>query len=1090
MSLKFINLFILFFFSLLMVSPSYAIDTPRSCRGVDLNRYMHTGQPASAPPDKIYKFTEMRAQLLRSIDNSQNTQCYADFYRQAIGEVGDYWGERLAQSGCEVDNRGRITGSCPDAGEARRSVEFVGNLDRELKTRIRARLAESQQAREAAAAAADRDDCEARPTTPARSAQEIKDALCCGTASGGGGVIRAVERGINYQSCIGKTRPTSQSFLSGSGLASCVGNAVKAALQQLWDNITAIFSLPGELWAARSQIWALITQPQARAQFARMLMQQFRSFFTDRVEAFKCYNDYEKAQYVCRMGGQLIATFATPSTIGSFLRLAKQPAAAALRAMSAMLSRSPGGGRIMAGIERANTAARSAAEAATRAGRAVDEASGGRISATARTAGRVGDAIGRPLSAPIERIARSIEGSATFQRLFVNSFRAEKASMGDARPNLATRPDVLEGEVLPPEPRRAAAPSDAPQLERGQIIEGDYVRVVPDDAPNAPDALRLPSPDADGTPSRALAPAPDNSRALALVDDSPSAAVVDRNSPPPSSPRDYSSGDSRAPPPVAEISGPAATPRLAGPADTPRLAGPADLPRLPAPAEVPRLTGPAPTPRLPAPAEVPRLAGPAALPRLPAPAEVPRLPAPTQPRVTTPAVVTRTGPELPSGASARAVTPNDSPTNLAAPSNRGAELPNAAPRINSPPAGGGGGTGFASNSGGGGSAPGVQGISVREMRLSEISDSSLRRKLDPDATRPAPAARNAAQVADQANARPNPTISQNPAPAGNNLGSGTTRPAPARAVADPDATRIRPAQNLDEGSTVRVVPSPGRSAAADANSLPKIEVREVGADQIPDSFWDDLARELQREKDFTIRRTDAARDASTRAESQMKTTPVSRLNGRNVAPEEAILRSQITRARVMGGGVNDTYLVEFANGARAVWKPHKDVWSSNYRAEVLAYEIDRVLGFNLVPPTIVRTLDGQVGSIQYFMNSSKIARPTVQSLNKQHFFDYLIDNRDRHGGNYLIAPNGHVISIDNGLSFTGLGYNKVPLRNRLKNLKDFVKTPEGKDILTNMRRVVNDEQFRAQLVEYLGVKDAGKVIDRMKYLIKIGDDFG
>lgn len=1015
---------------MLFVQTAFAVDTPRSCGRTNLNRFMHTGQTASAAPDKIYKFTEIRRELLASLENSQNTQCYADFYKQAIGEVGDYWGERLAQSGCEVDRNGRITGSCPDAGEARRSVEFVGNLDRELKRSIAKRLADADKAKTAAATAGDRDECEAK-RSPAQILRETQDALCCGNASGGG-VVRAVERGINYQTCLGKIRPTGQNFLSGSGLASCVGNAVKAALQQLWDNITAVFSLPGELWAARSQIWALITQPEARAQFARVLMQQMKSFFTDKVEAFKCYNDYEKAQYVCRMGGQLIATFATPSTIGSFLRLATQPAAAAMRAMSAMLSRSPGGGQIMAGIERANTAARTAAAAVGRAGRAVDDASGGRISA----AGRVGDAIGRPLSAPIERIARSIEGSATFQRLFVNSFRAEKAAMGDARPNLHAKPDVIEGEVLPPLAKVDVAPEGAPRLERGQIIEGDFrvvpdadvpavvraaddvnggaVRVVTPDGANAP---RLPAPTPDDLPR--LPPPESNSRALALVDNTPS-RVADRGSPAPNSPRDFSASEPRAPPMPISISN-----------------------------------------------NIPNNAS-----RLPAPAEVRLLPAPSAPRVVPSTELARTGAPLPNSATVRAVTPNEAPANLAVVNSR-VELPTGA-GSNLPA---GKATGFASNSGGSGGA-----IPVGSARSINPSNDSFARIANQNATVPAAGRNPVRAVVDSDATRPAPVRAA--------VDPNATRPVPARAVVDSDATVKRPVANLDDGPTVRRPSAVKRVLAEDPNALPKIEVRDVNANQIPDSFWDDIAREFKRDQEFTIRRTDAARDARTLAESQVKSTPVEKLKGRNISDEENILNDRVVRAGNMGGGVNDTYLVEFANGSRAVWKPHKKVWSSNYRAEVLAYEIDRMLGFNLVPPTVVRTFNGEVGSLQLFKNSSKIARPNAQSLNKQHFFDYLIDNRDRHSGNFLVAPNGNVISIDNGLSFTGLGHNKVPLRSRMPNLKEFVKTTEGKEILDNMKKVVSDPQFKDQIVDYLGKADAAKVIERMRYLIKLGDEFG
>lgn len=282
---------------------------PASCRGVNLDQFMVAGQPGDAPPDKIYKFTQIRSQVLDAISKSKNTSsCYTDFYRSALNEEGEYWGRKLAAEGCTVNDKGEISGSCPSASEARRSTQFVNNLDSELRDQIDDRLDASEilAADARGTGNGSTGDCPLRKPATASIAQ-AHDQLCCGTAQDNGGVIRSVEEGINYNTCLGKIRPTNQRFLSGGGIAACLGNAISAAAHVIWDSIASIFKLPGQLWAARSQIWALITSSQARSEFASKMFQVLKQFFTDRVEAFKCYNDYEKAQFACRIGGQIVA---------------------------------------------------------------------------------------------------------------------------------------------------------------------------------------------------------------------------------------------------------------------------------------------------------------------------------------------------------------------------------------------------------------------------------------------------------------------------------------------------------------------------------------------------------------------------------------------------------------------------------------------------------------------------------------------------------------------------------------------------------------------------------------------------------------
>lgn len=112
----------------------------------------------------------------------------------------------------------------------------------------------------------------------------------------------------------------------------------------------------------------------------------------------------------------------------------------------------------------------------------------------------------------------------------------------------------------------------------------------------------------------------------------------------------------------------------------------------------------------------------------------------------------------------------------------------------------------------------------------------------------------------------------------------------------------------------------------------------------------------------------------------------------------------------------------------AVFKPvtgyrNLKITNSNkcYQAfrEVMAYEIDRLLRINFVPTTVVRKINGEVGSLQEFAAEAIIVNMT-NTLNeveryKIAVFDYLIGNSDRNKGNSLYHKKP--VLIDNGASF-------------------------------------------------------------------------
>ena len=114
---------------------------------------------------------------------------------------------------------------------------------------------------------------------------------------------------------------------------------------------------------------------------------------------------------------------------------------------------------------------------------------------------------------------------------------------------------------------------------------------------------------------------------------------------------------------------------------------------------------------------------------------------------------------------------------------------------------------------------------------------------------------------------------------------------------------------------------------------------------------------------------------------------------------------------------NEVYLAELENGLLAVFKPEKDLNAiENCLGELVAYEIDKILGFKLVPPTVLITYEGRFGSLQFFVESPfdllknkeyKEAFSILddEEINRMYMFCYILGQWDTHHGNKIIAFN-------------------------------------------------------------------------------------
>ena len=133
---------------------------------------------------------------------------------------------------------------------------------------------------------------------------------------------------------------------------------------------------------------------------------------------------------------------------------------------------------------------------------------------------------------------------------------------------------------------------------------------------------------------------------------------------------------------------------------------------------------------------------------------------------------------------------------------------------------------------------------------------------------------------------------------------------------------------------------------------------------------------------------------------------------------------------------NATFLVEVTDDsgtARAIYKPlrgERPLWDFEpglHRREVAAYELSEAMGFDFVPPTMLREGPMGEGSLQWFIEADPSIHyftmfETRDELHDQlktiAVYDIVANNTDRKGGHVLLDPNDKVWGIDHGVCFS------------------------------------------------------------------------
>ncbi|OGD10549.1 MAG: hypothetical protein A2Y86_02200 [Candidatus Aminicenantes bacterium RBG_13_62_12] len=176
--------------------------------------------------------------------------------------------------------------------------------------------------------------------------------------------------------------------------------------------------------------------------------------------------------------------------------------------------------------------------------------------------------------------------------------------------------------------------------------------------------------------------------------------------------------------------------------------------------------------------------------------------------------------------------------------------------------------------------------------------------------------------------------------------------------------------------------------------------------------------------------------------------------------EEFLKTAEIVKGEEIGEGVTKPLRLTLRkNGleARGVWKNPSGIqggFLEGWQYEIAAYEMDKLLGLGMIPPTVEREFRGKKGSLQLWVTVKHsllkimeeqipIPEESRESLDRMKYivraYDSLIANDDRTQQNLLYTEDWRTIVIDHSRSFRSSREHVKKLmygRNGIKNADD------------------------------------------------------
>ncbi len=221
--------------------------------------------------------------------------------------------------------------------------------------------------------------------------------------------------------------------------------------------------------------------------------------------------------------------------------------------------------------------------------------------------------------------------------------------------------------------------------------------------------------------------------------------------------------------------------------------------------------------------------------------------------------------------------------------------------------------------------------------------------------------------------------------------------------------------------------------------------------------------------------------------------------------EEFLKSAEIIKSEDIGEGVTKPYRLYLKKGDvenSGCWKNPSGIqkgFLEGWQYEIAAYEMDKLLGLNMIPPTVEREFNGKKGSLQLWVISEisdlermekgmGIPKSHVISWNRSKYlaraFDCLIANEDRTQQNIRYTKDWRTILIDHSRSFRSkrkytrnllYGKNGIKEKKLIRQLpREFIKKIKSLDF----------EAIKEAVGPYLTDEEIEAVLKRRDLLLK------
>lgn len=220
--------------------------------------------------------------------------------------------------------------------------------------------------------------------------------------------------------------------------------------------------------------------------------------------------------------------------------------------------------------------------------------------------------------------------------------------------------------------------------------------------------------------------------------------------------------------------------------------------------------------------------------------------------------------------------------------------------------------------------------------------------------------------------------------------------------------------------------------------------------------------------------------------------------------EEFLKTAEIVKSEDIPVGVTKPirlYLKKDEIEASGAWKKIKglrDGVLEGWRYEIAAYEMDKLLGLNMVPTTVERVFNGKKGSLQFWMKlemdelermEQNVGIPPSKADNwtKRRYlmlaFDSLIGNEDRTQENVCYTKDWRLILIDHSQSFRSSRKHRKNLlygKKGIKQKSSFGMLPRA---FVGKIKELNFDNIKKAVGSYLNDKEIEAILARRELFL-------